>query len=177
MPAVVKWKIQSLYYLRKGKLIQIPFLLFQIRNIRDDILHAWQTTVGTKKLTFSNVFSIHIIIVSLTVDIYLFVNPQVISYYSKNVWSRKPGNARTAAAGHVMLEDRFYILLPCWVERDAEHLRSICSHCCLATDSADQTEDAFPSPSLLRYEGFVCRSFLCMRIEPQFLTANLDLDQ
>lgn len=58
----------------KGQINPNPFLLFQIRNTCSNISHAWQRAVGIKKLLFSNVFSIHIIINSLAVDRCLFVN-------------------------------------------------------------------------------------------------------
>lgn len=158
----------------KGQINPDTFLLFQIRNSWDDILHAWQIAVGTKKLLFSSVFSIHIIIISLTADICLCQYTSY-RYYTKNVWSDKP--ARTAATAHAMLENRFYILLPCWVARDAEHLCSICSRGFLTTNSTDQAEDTFPSPSLPRYSGFCCRWVLWMHIVLWFLTVNLKLHQ
>lgn len=54
-----------------------PFLSETVRNICNDISHAWQIAVGTKKLLVSNVFSIHIITIPPTVDICLFVNLQI----------------------------------------------------------------------------------------------------
>lgn len=129
----------------KGQINPDIFLLFQIRNTWDDILHAWQIAIGNKKLLCSNVFSIHIIIISLTADICLCQYTSY-HYYSKNVWSDKP--ARTAAAAHAMLENRFCILLPCWVARDAEHL---CSICCVASSlpraQIKQKTSSLPPPS------------------------------
>lgn len=145
-------KITTLF--EKGQSNTVSFLLFQIRNFWDDILHALQTAVGTKTLLFLQMLSIYIIIISLSVDIGLFVSLQVISYFSKNVWSHKPVNIRATAAEHATLEDRFYILLPCWVAREAEHFLSICSQCCLDTDSTDQAEAPSLPPASRDTKGF-----------------------
>lgn len=62
----------------KGQTNTVSFLLFQMRNFWDDILHALQTVTGTKPLLFSQMLSIYIIIISLSVDISLFINLQVM---------------------------------------------------------------------------------------------------
>lgn len=61
----------------KGQTDTVSFLLFQI-NFRDDILHALQIAIGTKALLFSQMLLIYIIIISLRVDISLFVSLQVM---------------------------------------------------------------------------------------------------
>lgn len=142
-------KIPTLF--EKGQTNKVSFLLFQIRSFWEDILHALQIAIRTKPLLFSQMLSIYIIIIPLSVNRGLFVSLQVISYFSENVWSHRPVNIRTAATEHATLEARFYILLSCWVAREAEHFVSICSQCCLDTDSTDQAEDTFASPSIIRY--------------------------
>lgn len=64
----------------EGQINPDPFLLFWIRDIHNDILRAWQIAVGTKKLLLSNMFSIYVIIIPLTINTYSFVHLQLISY-------------------------------------------------------------------------------------------------
>lgn len=58
---------------------------------------------------------------------------------------------RTAATEHATPEDRFYIILSCWIAKEAEHFLSICSQCCLDADSTDQAGNTFPPLSVMRY--------------------------
>lgn len=150
-------KIPTLF--EKGKTSTFLLVISNKKLLRCHFT-CFTDSIGTKTLQFSQMFSIYIIIISLGWIIGFSVSLQVISYFSKNAWSCKPMNIRTAATEHATLEDRFYIILSCWVAREAEHFLSICSQCCLDIDSIDQAENTFPSPSITRYQRFCWRLFL-----------------